>query len=255
MKEELKFFRRLLAASLRDRDTRLQIYRSATILADGRWSATNGHSALILTPPASLAKWRSIRPLPLEPLIDGAQWGELPELTDDGLVFACGTVGYYTSTAVDIAKVIPADQPQAEIAVWPLLRQIDDAVAEVNAQRRMSVSKRHEIRNTPSKKRGTYCHPPQKVATIGKTAITRIWGNGSWRVYLDLAPGSVELGESLQACVSHGEPEGVSTGLNIALVRAAVGSDRGAVLGLRGEKGIMTVTLSNGVALIMPMRV
>lgn len=253
MKEESRFFKRLLTASAQDM-SRPAIFRCATILDDGRWCATNGNWALILTPPPSLAAWRSALPVPLDPLIDGARWGELPTISAEGLAFASGTIAPVQAMPPGFAKVIPSDAPQQEVPAWPLLQEVAKALAGVNEALRLSVVQRHAIRGTQAKKPGTYCRPPAQVAKINRQAITRIWPNGAWKVMADLHLSVVESYGANYADLANGEPAGMETGFRIDQVRAAVGSDRSAILGLRGRDGVSTVKLRDGLALIMPIR-
>lgn len=253
MKEELKFFKRLLAAASQDR-SRIPIFRCAMILEDGRWAATNGPWALILTPPPSLAAWRSTRPVPLDPLIDGATWAELPTISADDLTFASGTIPLVDATQVGVVKVIPSDLPQHEIRAAPLLQEVAEALAGVNEALRLTVAQRDAIRRTAAKAPGTYCRPPAKVATIHRQTITRIWPNGAWKVMATLNLAVVESYGSNFAELAKGQPDGIEMGFNIALLRAAVGGDRSAILGLHGRDSAATVKLRDGLALVMPTR-
>lgn len=252
MKEELKFLRRLLAVSSNDR-TRPTIYRCATIQDDGRWAVTNGHMALFLTPPDSLAGWRSDLPIPLEPLIDGARLGMLPELVA-GLAFPGeALIPLVNCTPTAYSKVLPSTPPRWEIGAWALVRDVRAGIAEYNRAHAPGIAKRHEIRNTKSAKRG-YCRPPVTVAKLDRDNRLKIWGNGAWEVHLDLHSSIVEPGGPIQATVRNGTPEGYPSGFNLEYIRALVGTDTGAVLGVRGEHDIASVTLADGLGLVMPHR-
>lgn len=254
MKVELKFLRRLLAVSSKE-PGRPQIIRAATIIADGRWAATDGHCALYLTPPPSLAWTPNNKPIPLDVMIDGCLTGMLPTVTATGLQYPGEPeIAWPALTAIDCAKVIPSSEIVYQLNVSEFLREIDAALAAECAKYKIGIAKAYEIRSTFAKNRHAFQRVPKRTVTLAKDHVAFDIA-GKWRASVKVNPLALPEGADALLETTIGTMEGARTlGLPYALLRKLAANHPTAVAAVRGKMEPIEIIGIDGLGLLMPIR-
>ena len=188
MKQQLSFLNRLLAYSSGGGDSRPAIYRSACVLPDGRWVATDGACLIAVPPPAGLAH---LNPgdrisLPLEVLIDGCRMGKVPTVEPIG---PSGCALAFDDERIEIgsgppfpemAKVMKIETGIHTFDAAGLIAEVAQALAECEKAHPMKIADRHNFR-IQSRESKKPRNAPLRSVTIDKSATVKIYTSG-WRI-------------------------------------------------------------------------